>query len=247
MSLFVIGDTHLSFSCEKPMDIFGSRWHGYTEKLEEQWRELVKDEDTVVIAGDISWAMTVDEAKADFDFLERLPGKKIIMKGNHDYWWQTMSKLNAFVEKNEYKSLTFLHNNAYVCEDFIICGSRGWYNDDKGAPIRGADSEKIVAREVVRLGISLSEGLRLREEEKEKDGKEREVLAFLHFPPIFKGYMCDEIIMELYRKEVSRCFFGHIHGSYDHPIKINYADIDFFFISADYLNFRPYKIEPKNM
>ncbi len=247
MSLFVIGDTHLSLSTEKPMDIFGPRWRGYVEKLESEWRALVKDGDTVVVAGDISWAMTTEEAKADFDFLEALPGKKIILKGNHDYWWQTMAKLGAFLEKNEYKTITFLHNNAYVCEDFIICGSRGWYNDEKNTPMRGADSEKIVAREVVRLGISLDEGLRLREEAKAADGKEREMLAFLHFPPIFKGYMCDEIIMELYKKEVSRCFFGHIHGSYDAPMKVNYADIDFFFVSADYLAFRPYKIEAKNM
>jgi predicted phosphohydrolase len=109
----------------------------------------------------------------------------------------------------------------------------------------GGRGGEALAREVVRLGLSLDEGLRLREEAKAQDGKEREMLAFLHFPPIFKGYMCDEIIMELYKKEVSRCFFGHIHGSYDSPMKVNYADIDFYFISADYLAFRPYKIEPK--
>ena len=97
MSLFVIGDTHLSLSCEKPMDIFGARWRGYTERLEAEWKSVVKEEDTVVVAGDISWAMTIDEAKADFDFLEALPGQKIILKGNHDYWWQTMAKLTAFV------------------------------------------------------------------------------------------------------------------------------------------------------
>lgn len=245
MSLFVIGDTHLSLSCEKPMDIFGARWRGYTERLEAEWKSVVKEEDTVVIAGDISWAMTLDEAKADFDFIEALPGQKIISKGNHDYWWQTMAKLDAFVEKNEYKTICFLHNNAYACEDFIIGGSRGWYNDDKNVNMRGADSEKIVAREVMRLGMSLGEGLKLRQELAEIDGKEREMLAFLHFPPIFRGYMCDEIIMELYKKEVSRCFFGHIHGCYDTPMKTNYADIDFYFISADYLAFRPYRIEPK--
>ena len=106
MSLFVIGDTHLSLSSEKPMDIFGSRWRGYVEKLEAEWRHVVGENDTVVIAGDISWGMTVEEAKADFDFIEALPGKKIILKGNHDYWWQTMAKLSAFIEKNEYKTIT---------------------------------------------------------------------------------------------------------------------------------------------
>lgn len=247
MSLFVIADTHLSLSCEKPMDVFGARWKDYTQRLEAEWRAVVKEEDTVVIAGDISWGMTVEEAKADFDFIESLPGQKIIMKGNHDYWWQTMAKLDAFVEQNGYKTIRFLHNNAYACEDFIICGSRGWYNDDKNKPLRGADSEKIVAREVVRIGMSLDAGHKLRKKLLEEDGKDREVLAFLHFPPIFKGYMCDEIIMELYRKEVQRCFFGHIHGCYDAPLKREYADIDFYFIAADYLAFRPFKIEPKNV
>ena len=247
MSLFVIADTHLSLSCEKPMDVFGARWRDYTQRLETEWRAVVKEEDTVVIAGDISWGMTVEEAKADFDFLEALPGQKIIMKGNHDYWWQTMAKLDAFVESNQYKTIRFLHNNAYACDDFIICGSRGWYNDDKNKPMRGADSEKIVAREVVRIGLSLDAGHKLRKELMEQDGKDREVLAFLHFPPIFKGYMCDEIIMELYKKQVERCFFGHIHGSYDAPLKREYADIDFYFIAADYLAFRPFKIEPKKV
>ncbi|MBE6654728.1 MAG: serine/threonine protein phosphatase [Ruminococcaceae bacterium] len=247
MSLFVIADTHLSLSCEKPMDVFGARWKDYTQRLEAEWRAVVKEEDTVVIAGDISWGMTVEEAKADFDFIEALPGQKIIMKGNHDYWWQTMAKLDAFVEQNGYKTIRFLHNNAYACEDFIICGSRGWYNDDKNKPLRGADSEKIVAREVTRIGISLDAGHNLRRKLLEEDGKDREVLAFLHFPPIFKGYMCDEIIMELYRKGVERCFFGHIHGCYDAPLKREYADIDFYFIAADYLAFRPFKIEPKNV
>lgn len=247
MSLFVIADTHLSLSCEKPMDVFGARWRDYTQRLENEWRAVVKEEDTVVIAGDISWGMTVEEAKADFDFLEALPGQKIIMKGNHDYWWQTMAKLDAFVESNQYKTIRFLHNNAYACDDFIICGSRGWYNDDKNKPMRGADSEKIVAREVVRIGLSLDAGHKLRKELMEQDGKDREVLAFLHFPPIFKGYMCDEIIMELYKKQVERCFFGHIHGSYDAPLKREYADIEFYFIAADYLAFRPFKIEPKKV
>ena len=247
MAIYVLGDPHLSLSGEKPMDVFGARWRDYTQRLENEWRAVVKEEDTVVIAGDISWGMTVEEAKADFDFLEALPGQKIIMKGNHDYWWQTMAKLDAFVESNQYKTIRFLHNNAYACDDFIICGSRGWYNDDKNKPMRGADSEKIVAREVVRIGLSLDAGHKLRKELMEQDGKDREVLAFLHFPPIFKGYMCDEIIMELYKKQVERCFFGHIHGSYDAPLKREDADIEFYFIAADYLAFRPFKIEPKKV
>lgn len=244
MSLYVIGDTHLSLSTEKPMDIFGSRWAGYVEKLVSGWKSRVTDADTVVLAGDISWAMTTEEAKADFDFIESLPGQKIILKGNHDYWWQTMAKLDAFVAENDYKTIRFLHNNAYETDDFILCGSRGWYTDDKTPPIRGADAAKIVAREVIRLSTSLSAGKALQEAARSR-GKEKEILAFLHFPPIFKGYLCDEIILELYRKGVERCYFGHIHGNYEAAAVLSYSDIDFYLISADFLMFEPLKIEPK--
>lgn len=245
MALYVIGDSHLSLSTQKPMDIFGSRWNGYVEKLKKGWESRVKEEDTVVLAGDISWAMTPEEAKADFDFIEALPGQKIILKGNHDYWWQTMAKLDAFVAKNEYRTIRFLHNNAYETENFIICGSRGWYTDDRTAPIRGADAAKIVAREVQRISVSLSAGKKL-QEAAEARGEKKELLAFLHFPPIFKGYICDEIILELYRKGVERCYFGHIHGNYDCAKVISYSDITFYLISADYLLFEPLKIEPKS-
>ncbi|MBR6745542.1 MAG: metallophosphoesterase [Clostridia bacterium] len=244
MAVYVIADTHLSLSTKKPMDIFGSRWNGYVEKLKKGWESHVGEDDTVVLAGDISWAMNLEEAKADFDLLEALPGKKIILKGNHDYWWQTMAKLNVFIEKNGYKTIRFLHNNAYEAEDFIICGSRGWYTDDRTAPIRGADAAKIVAREVQRVSMSLTAGLRLQEEARAR-GEEKELLAFLHFPPIFKGYVCDEIILELYRKGVERCYFGHIHGNYDCARVLSYSDIDFYLISADYLLFEPLRIEPK--
>jgi predicted phosphohydrolase len=130
-------------------------------------------------------------------------------------------------------------------EDFIVCGSRGWYTDNRTAPIRGADAAKIVAREVQRLSISLTEGLGLQEAARAR-GEEKEVLAFLHFPPIFKGYICDEIILELYRKGVERCYFGHIHGNYECARVISYSDIDFYMISADFLLFEPLKIEPKS-
>lgn len=244
MALYVIGDSHLSLSTKKPMDIFGSRWNGYVDKLKKGWESRVGEDDTVVLAGDISWAMNPEEAKADFDFIEALPGKKIILKGNHDYWWQTMAKLNAFIERNGYKTIRFLHNNSYETENFIICGSRGWYTDDRTAPIRGADAAKIVAREVQRLSLSLTEGLKLQEAARAR-GEEKEILAFLHFPPIFKGYICDEIVLELYRKDVRRCYFGHIHGNYDCARVIHYSDIDFYLISADYLLFEPLKIEPQ--
>ena len=245
MALYVIGDLHLSLSTEKPMDVFGSRWTGYVEKLKNGWLSRVKPEDTVILAGDISWGMDPEEAKADFDFIESLPGQKIILKGNHDYWWQTLAKLNRFVEQQNYKTIRFLHNNAYEVENFIICGSRGWYTDERGGvAVRGADATKIVAREVQRVAMSLDAGKKLQTEAFSR-GEEKEILAFLHFPPIFKGYICDEIILELYKKGVERCYFGHIHGNYEAARVIQYSDIDFYLISADYLLFEPLKIEPK--
>ena len=242
MALYVIGDLHLSKSVEKPMDVFGARWTDYMDKIEKNWRETVKDGDTVILAGDTSWSMSTDELKADFDFIEALPGNKIILKGNHDYWWQTQAKLDAFVRENEYETIRFLHNNAYIVEDFLICGSRGWYNDDKNTPIRGADSTKIIAREIQRIRHSVEYG---RELCRDSEG-EKEILMFLHFPAIFKGYICDEIIMELYRAGVERCYYGHIHGNYEAPAVIDYAEIKFHLISADYVLFKPQKIEPKS-
>ncbi|MBQ9748727.1 MAG: metallophosphoesterase [Clostridia bacterium] len=244
MALYVIGDLHLSLAGEKPMDVFGSRWAGYVEKLKTGWLSRVKAEDTVILAGDTSWGMTPDEAKADFDFIEALPGQKIILKGNHDYWWQTLSKLNAFVEKNGYKTIRFLHNNAYETEDFIVCGSRGWYTEERGGvAVRGADATKIVAREVQRVAMSLDAGKRLQAEALQR-GERKEILSFLHFPPIFKGYICDEIILELYKKGVERCYFGHIHGNYDAAAIMRYSDIEFTLISADFLLFEPLRIDP---
>ena len=236
MALFVIGDLHLSNSTPKAMDVFGPRWSSYMDRIAENWRAAVTDDDTVVIPGDVSWAIDFDELKPDFDYLEALPGKKILLKGNHDYWWQTMSKLTAFIEANGYGSISFLHNDATEAEGYIICGSRGWYNDDKNTPIRGADSKKIIAREVIRLRASLEKGKALC-----GDGN-KEMIAFLHFPPIFKGYLCDELILELYRAGIKRCYFGHIHGNYEAPARIEYADIDFYLASADYILFKPMRI-----
>lgn len=186
--LYTIGDLHLSRTVRKPMDIFGTRWNGHDEKIEENWKKKIKPEDTVVVPGDISWAMTLDEAKADFDFIESLPGKKIMLKGNHDYYWQTKKKLDDFIAACGYGTMTFLQNNAVETEDFIVCGSRGWYNDDKENLARGADNKKIVAREVVRLKMSIDAAKKLRDAAAER-GENKEIIAFLHFPAIFKGYM----------------------------------------------------------
>lgn len=240
MSLFVISDTHLSFTTDKPMDIFGARWNYYELKLEAAWKDLVSPDDTVVIAGDISWAMTFDEALPDLRFLHELPGKKLIGRGNHDYWWNTMSKMNSFfIENQGLSSIRFLYNNAFETDDFIVCGSRGWWSDSGLSP-GGVDHKKIVAREVLRIEMSIEEGKRLAAE----SGKDKELLVFLHFPPIYNSYRCDEIVDVLKKHKIKRCFYGHIHNVYDMPASYYSDGIEYTITSADYLDFYPMKIEP---
>lgn len=232
MALYVIADTHLSGSVEKPMDIFGSRWHGWTEKIRNNWTETVKEGDTVVIAGDISWAMTLEEAKEDFLFLDSLPGRKLISRGNHDYWWNTVSKTERFLKDNNIGTVSLLHNNSYFADGKIICGCRGWYTDEKNSP-KETDYEKIILREAGRLKISLGSSAVYGTGEK---------IVFFHFPPVLGDFVCEEFIAILQSYGVKRCYFGHIHGRYDINESFEYKGIEFRLISADYLNFKPHRI-----
>ena len=237
MSVFAISDLHLSLNSttNKSMEVFGRRWQGYVKKLENNWRALVDEEDTVIIAGDISWALSTDEAKEDFLFLNSLPGKKILGKGNHDFWWQTMSKLTAFKEKNGLSSISFLYNNAYVIEDFIVAGTRGWFYDPTCDNIPAeTDFNKIVAREIVRLRLSLDEAVKLKENHPEK-----EILVFLHFPVIWAGKASEEILAVLKEYGIRRCYYGHVHGSYDIEGDFEAEGIRFSVTSADFLHFTP--------
>lgn len=241
MAVYVLSDLHLSINqkTNKSMEVFGSRWHGYTDRMEANWKRLVEPSDTVIIPGDISWAMTLDEAVEDFAFLDSLPGTKIIGKGNHDYWWATKTKVDAFFEKNEFHSIRLLHNNAFAVEDFLICGSRGWFNDENGNNVpTGTDYHKIVNREAIRLRISLTEAQKLDETE----STSREKLVFLHFPPVFREFRCQEILDVLQEFHVQRCFYGHIHGVYDMPSSFVEDGIKFTMVSADYLSFTPLHI-----
>ncbi len=239
MALFVLSDTHLSFSDDKPMDVFGRRWQDYTYKLEKNWNSVVTDDDTVVIAGDISWAMSHMGAVKDFDFINRLKGKKIIGKGNHDYWWTSLKKLGEMLDTFKYDTIRFLYNNAYYVDGYIIAGSRGWYFDEnnRNAP-ENADFDKIVAREVVRLELSLNEAERLKSE----CAPDAEILVFLHFPPVYGGFECKPITDVLKKHGIKRCYFGHIHASYDVPRSIEHDGITYYITSADYLEFTPLKI-----
>ncbi|MBQ8509004.1 MAG: metallophosphoesterase [Clostridia bacterium] len=245
MSLYALSDTHLSISDNKPMDIFGSRWTGYTEKLKNNWNSIVSPEDTVVIAGDISWAMSHTGAIEDLRFIENLNGQKIIGRGNHDYWWTSLTKLNALCAEQKFTTLRFLYNNAFEVEDFILCGSRGWYIDESNRKMpQDADYQKIVAREAIRLELSLQEAVKLRNAALERDGINREILVFLHFPPDFRGYVCTEIVAVLKKFGIRRCYFGHIHGVYDIPPSSVSGGIRYTMTSADFLNFIPLPILP---
>ena len=228
MSLFAIGDLHLSFSCDKPMDIFKG-WDDYVSRIEKNWNSVVTEEDTVVVPGDISWAMGLGSAKKDFEFLNKLNGYKIISKGNHDYWWNTMSKMNSFLSENEFDTISILHNNAYRAGDFAIAGTRGWFYDDTCE----AD-KKVLLREAGRLRASVNAAKKIG----------GEVIVFLHYPPISATQTCYEILDVLLENDVKRCYFGHLHGFVPpENANIEYEGIKFSLVSADKLNFCPKIIE----
>ena len=242
MSIFSIADLHLSTVSSKPMDIFGNRWQMYMSKLEKNWRAVVGESDTVIIPGDISWAMKLSEAVHDLKFIDNLPGKKIIGKGNHDLWWTTVSKMQTFLEENDITSISFLHNNAYLVEDYIICGTRGWFTGEKNQNTVGnADYEKLSKRELSRLKLSLDQGMKLAEK---SDAKDSRILVYMHFPPVFGDFVCEEMISLMKEYNVLHCYFGHIHGIYNIPRTFVFGGIPLSIISADYLNFTPIITKP---
>ena len=243
MSLFVLGDLHVSTleSTNKSMEVFGRRWSGYIDKIAKNWRAIIEDDDTVIVPGDISWALSLEEAESDLKFIDALPGKKLFLTGNHDFWWSTLSKMNSFFAEKDIKTISFLYNTAFVVEDFIVCGSRGWYQDEDSVKAKhDCNYEKIIARECIRLQLSLDEGKKLKEQYPDK-----EIIAFMHFPPFWNRFECREFIDILKKYGVERCYFGHIHGNYVAPGYVSYEGIDFIIISADYLEFTPRLILPR--
>ena len=228
MALFVMGDLHLSLSSDKSMDIFGG-WENYVERIKDNWNREVSPEDTVVVHGDISWAMSLKEAEADFRFIHELPGRKIILKGNHDYWWTTAAKMNNFLAENGFDSIFILHNNHYSYENYGICGTRGWINDDT----EPADA-KVLAREANRLETSISSA----------ESAGLEPLVFLHYPPLYGNEYNPDLLEVMYRHNIKRCWYGHIHGRKGHQNAVNGErdGIVFQLVSADYVQFCPVKI-----
>ena len=227
MALWTIGDLHLCLGADKPMDVFGGNWQGYMRKLEENLA-VIGPEDTTVLPGDLSWALDIGQAKEDFAFVSRIPGRKILLKGNHDYWWTTAAKFYKFCAENDFPDMFLLNNNCYEYGDYAICGTRGWfYEEDR----EGTHDEKIFRRELGRLETSL------------KAAGEREKLCFLHYPPLYQGYQCPEILRILQNYQVKACYYGHLHGaSHRRAIEGERYGTDFSLVAADYLGFVPKKI-----
>lgn len=224
MSLYAIADLHLSLSVNKPMDVFGG-WDNYVERLNENWQKTVSPEDMVVIPGDVSWGMNFREAKADFDFINRLNGKKVILKGNHDYWWNTMSKMNRFLDENGFDTITILNNNHYPYEDYGICGTRGWINETE----EPADA-KILAREAQRLELSIKSAI--------DDGKKP--IVFLHYPPIYANDYNYDILEVLFKYDIKKCYYGHLHGkAHRFAVCGEYDGINYQLIASDFVQFCP--------
>ena len=241
MSLFAISDLHLSIGSgpKKSMEVFGSRWNDYINKLAKNWRAVITPKDSIVIAGDISWALRLEEAREDLLFIDSLPGTKYIGKGNHDFWWSTAAKMQKLFDDNGISTLKILYNNAYETENMIICGSRGWFTDKTLQKTVGdVEYEKIINREAVRLRLALDEALRLRGD------TDREILVFLHFPPVYREFSCPEIISLLHEYGIKRCFYGHIHGSYTIPRSFKCEGIEMIMTAADFLDFAALPILP---
>lgn len=228
MSIYVIGDLHLSFSVDKPMDIFGNNWENHAEKIKQNWIEKVNENDTVILPGDFSWATYLEETYEDFKYLSELPGKKILSKGNHDYWWTTVTSMKKYLKENNFDNIDFLFNNSHLVEEKIIVGTRGWINS-----WRSKENYKILKRENDRLKLSIEDGLR-------KYGNDKEMIAFIHYPPFYKETVPEEIdfIKTLNKYNVKKCYYAHLHSdSHKEAIEGIVSEIEFKLVSSDYLNF----------
>ena len=227
MALYTIGDLHLSLGGSKPMDIFGDKWANHVERLRESFLHLTAD-DVTVLAGDLSWGISLEESLPDFQFIDALPGRKIILKGNHDLWWETASKMHRFLDENGFASIDFLHNNCFFYGKTALCGTRGWFYEEEK---HGTHDEKVFLRELSRLETSL------------RAAGEHEKLCFLHYPPKYQGYECAPILELLQKYGVRDCYYGHLHAE---SLRLAFLgrshDVDFHLVSADYVNFTPVKI-----
>lgn len=229
MALYAIGDLHLCLGATKPMDVFGGAWVGYMDKLQ-KGLSVIKPEDTTVLLGDLSWTLDLNDAKSDFEWIDQIPGRKIILKGNHDYWWSTAAKFYNFCNKHNFSNQLILNNNHYEYNGCAICGTRGWFFEEERS---GEHDEKVFKRELIRLEASL------------QSAGDLPKLVFLHYPPKYKGYECEPILELLHKYEVRSCFYGHLHGpSHGLAIEGLWDGVNYKLVSADYLNFEPYLVIP---
>lgn len=225
MSLYAIADTHLSLGTDKPMDVFKG-WSDYVERLKSNWERLVKDDDTVVVGGDISWAMRLEECDEDFSFLHSMPGRKIFLKGNHDYWWQTKKKIEDYLTIKGFDSISILFNNAFDVGDIAVCGSRGWYYDKETE-----QDIKVINREVGRIKTSIAAA--------KATGKKP--ILFLHYPPVYGDLECEPIMNAILEEGIDECYYGHLHGANTHRYATlgEYKGVNLHLISGDYTQFVP--------
>ena len=209
------------------MDVFGGAWVGYMDKLKEGFSKVTQ-EDTTVLLGDLSWALDLPNAQADFAWINQIPGRKIILKGNHDYWWSTVAKFDKFCKENGFEDLNILNNNCFEYDGYAICGTRGWFFEEERS---GQHDEKVFKRELIRLEASL------------KAAGEKPKMVFLHYPPRYKGYECREILDLLQKYEVRRCLYGHLHGG-SHKLAMEglWDGVEFRLVAADYIGFTPYRV-----
>ncbi len=232
MAIYAISDLHLSFGENKPMNIFGVNWENHTEKIKKDWTNKVTDNDLVILPGDFSWATYLKDTYMDFEYLTSMPGKKILLKGNHDYWWKSIKKMREFLEENKFKNIDFLHNNSYEFENKIIVGTRGWQDEDN------KEDKRITKREILRLEMSINDGIK-------KYGEEKEIIVCMHYPPFNKYEELDFNYINIMKKyNVSQCIYGHLHGdtSQKEAIEGKIDNIEFKLVSSDYLGFSLLKI-----
>ncbi|MBO5349479.1 MAG: metallophosphoesterase [Clostridia bacterium] len=230
MSIYVIGDLHLSFSQNKPMDIFGKNWEKHEEKIKQDWIEKVKENDLVLLPGDFSWATYLEDTYLDFKYLNDLPGKKVLLKGNHDYWWTTITSMKKYLEDNEFKNIEFLYNNSIEYEDKVFVGTRGWSFQET------ENSKKMINRENQRLELSIQDAIN-------KSGNSKEIIALMHYPPLIEKQLLENNHLEFFKTlkkyDIKKCYYGHLHGkSHADAVIGNIEGIEFNLVSADYLNFK---------
>ena len=226
MALYAIGDLHLGLSVDKPMDVFGPGWAGHTERLRDAFAQL-NDGDVTVLCGDTSWGIDLGESLADFRLIDSFPGRKLLVKGNHDYWWTTAAKMRRFFQENGITTIDILHNNCHFYGDWALCGTRGWFFEED----QKAHDEKVLNREIMRLEASI------------RAGGDRPKAVFLHYPPLYEGYRCRELLTVLEREKPLLCCYGHLHGAtHARAFQGPRQGTEYRLVAADYLRFTPLKL-----